>query len=67
MFPVSHRAPGRLNRSEKKGCFMKSIRLIAGLLSVLLTLLLLAACRKDKPSDPPGTDPSDTTASDTSP
>ena len=46
---------------------MKSIRLIAGLLSVLLTLLLLAACRKDKPSDPPGTDPSDTTASDTSP
>ena len=46
---------------------MKSIRLIAGLLSVLLTLLLLAACRKDKPSDPPGTDSSDTTASDTSP
>lgn len=39
---------------------MKSIRLLAGLLAVLLSLFLLTACRKDKPAEPSATDPSDT-------
>lgn len=43
---------------------MKSIRFLAGLLTVLLSLFLLTACRKEKPHDLPATEPSDTTASD---
>ena len=42
---------------------MKSVRFLAGLLVILMSLFLLAACRKDKPTgDPSDSTPSDPTA-----
>ena len=45
---------------------MKSVRFLAGLLVILMSLFLLAACRKDKPTgDPSGTSPSDPSVTNT--